>query len=90
MHKIEIEAKLKKVLDKLYKKDKHKFEIVWKKIDEIVGSFNVEHYKNLKRPLQEFKRVHIDRNFVLIFKYFKSKDVVRFYDLDHHSNIYRK
>ena len=90
MHKIEIEEKLKKTLDRLYKKDKHKFEIIWKKITEISTCFNVEHYKNLKKPLQEFRRVHIDKNFVLMFKYLKSKNTTKFYDFDHHDNIYKK
>jgi YafQ family addiction module toxin component len=88
MRRLEIEKKLQDTLKKIFKKDRKKYKIIWKKINEILVCSNVEHYKNLKFPLNEFKRVHIDSNFVLIFKYNKSEDIVLFYDLDHHDKIY--
>ncbi len=90
MRLIEIEKNLYKNLVKLLKKDKKRYEIIWKKINEVANCFDVEHYKNLRFPLQEFKRVHVDKSFVLIFKYNKIKDIIRFYDLDHHDKIYKK
>jgi len=89
MREFEIEEKLHKILKKLFKKDRLKYEIIWKKINEILTIPDVEHYKNLRAPLQDFKRVHIDKSFVLIFKYDKSIDEVRFYDFDHHDKIYK-
>ena len=88
MCKFEVEFALHKALQKLFKKDKKRYEIVWNKIKEIINSENVEHYKNLRRPLNDFKRVHIDKSFVLIFKYDSDKDKVIFYDFDHHDKIY--
>lgn len=90
MREFDIEEKLHKILEKLAKKDKFRYDIIWKKIHEIVNSPNIEHYKNLKSPLNEFKRAHIDKSFVLIFRYNKTKDLVIFEDFDHHDNIYRK
>jgi YafQ family addiction module toxin component len=89
MHKFEIEEKLHQILEKLFKKDKKRYEIVWKKINEVINSSDVEHYKNLKFPMNEFKRVHIDKSFVLVFKYDKTNNTIRFYDLDHHDKIYK-
>ncbi len=89
MHKFEIEEKLHQILKKLFKKDKKGYEIVWKKITEIINNLNIEHYKNLKFPMNEFKRVHIDKSFVLVFKYDKINDKIKFYDLDHHDKIYK-
>ncbi len=89
MHKFEIEEKLHQILKKLFKKDKKRYEIVWKKITEIINNLNIEHYKNLKFPMNEFKRVHIDKSFVLVFRYDKINDKIRFYDLDHHNKIYK-
>jgi len=89
MHKFEIEEKLHQILKKLFKKDKKRYEIVWKKITEIINNLNIEHYKNLKFPMNEFKRVHIDKSFVLVFKYDKINDKIKFYDLDHHDKIYK-
>ena len=83
------EVKLKKKLSILFKKDNRRYFILMKKIEEILATDNVDHYKNLRKPLQDYKRVHIDAHFVLIFKYDNSKDTVYFYDLDHHDNIYK-
>ena len=90
MHKFEIEEKLHQILKKLSRKDKNRYEIIWKKINEIINSSDIEHYKNLKFPMSEFKRVHIDKSFVLVFKCNKRDDKVKFYDLDHHDKIYKK
>jgi len=89
MHKFEIEEKLHQLIKKLFKKDKKKYEIIWKKITEVINNSNIEHYKNLKFPMNGFKRVHIDKSFVLIFKYDKANDKIRFHDLNHHDKIYK-
>jgi len=83
MYKFDVEEKLHQILKKLFKKDKKKYEIVWKKINEIINSSNIEHYKNLKFPMNGFKRVHIDKSFILVFKYDKTNNKIKFYDLDH-------
>jgi len=90
MREFEIEANLRKIISKLLKKEKHRYDILMSKMDEILTCENVEHYKNLRKPLQQFKRVHINSNFILAFKYIKNHDLVIFYDLDHHDNIYKK
>jgi len=90
MRKFEIESRLHKLLQKLCKRDLKKYKIIWKKIYEIASGENVEHYKNLRAPLNEFKRVHIDNSFVLLFKYDRIQDKIIFYDLDHHDKIYSK
>lgn len=89
MRKFLIEEKLKKILRKLYKKDKVAYTALTSKIQEILACKDVNHYKNLKTPLQHLKRVHIKGSFVLTFKYAESEDKVIFYDFDHHDNIYK-
>ena len=89
MHKFDIEKKLHKILKKLFKKDKKSYEIIWKKINEVVKSVDIEHYKNLRYPMSQFKRVQIG-HFVLVFKYDKKEDKIQFYDFDHHDKIYKK
>ena len=90
MHDFSIDKKLQEILRKIYKKDRKKYEIIFKKINQIVNNPNIENYKNLKSPLNKFKRVHIDDSFVLIFKYNKQEDKIYFYDFDHHDKIYIK
>ena len=84
------EEKLLKKLSIVFKKDPRRYKILMKKVEEIITSNKIDHYKNLRRPLQDFKRVHIDAHFVLVFKYEKNEDVIFFYDFNHHDNIYKK
>ena len=88
MRDFSLEEGLRKTLQKIAKKDKIMHEIVMNKIEEIVFCENVNHYKNLRAPMQQFKRVHIKGSFVLIFKYLPSEEKVIFFELGHHDNIY--
>jgi YafQ family addiction module toxin component len=89
MRDFTLENGLKKELSKLKKKSKVRYLGVREKMQEILNVKSVEHYKNLKKPLQKYKRVHIDSSFVLIFSYNSKTDVVNFFKLDHHDNIYK-
>ncbi|MCX6803717.1 MAG: addiction module toxin RelE [Candidatus Diapherotrites archaeon] len=70
-----ISEELKEIIKKLVKKEPKRAEILHKKIHQIINSdeFTIEHYKNLKSPKQNLKRVHIDKSFVLVFHYDKEK-----------------
>ena len=89
MRNKEIKPHLKKILKKLSKKDKKAYEIILGKIGEVLICEGVEHYKNLRKPLQHLKSVHIKSSFVLTFKYIKSEDKIVFCDFDYHDNIYK-
>lgn len=89
MREFEIKPDLYKKLVKLSKKDRNSYEAVMKKIDEVVNSPDVEHYKNLRYDMKDSKRAHIG-HFVLVFSYDKAKDLISFEDYDHHDNIYRR
>ena len=83
---------LKYKMKKIFRKDKERYKILVKKIEEIAGSdeFTIEHYKNLKYEMKDQKRVHIDKSFVLTFKYDKKAKFILFTDFDHHDDIYEK
>lgn len=81
--------KLQRILKKLSKKDKILFEQILSKINEIINSADVEHYKNLKYDLSDYKGVHVG-HFVLVFKYLKKGNIISFEDFDHHDIIYKK
>ncbi|MDP6294137.1 MAG: addiction module toxin RelE [Candidatus Woesearchaeota archaeon] len=88
MREFEIKPKLRKILDKLHKKDRKTYNAVMQKIEEVLRSEGIEHYKNLRHDLKQFSRVHIG-SFVLVFSYNKQSDFVIFIDYDHHDNIYK-
>jgi len=85
-------SNLKETLRKLFKKDKKRYEILMKKIEQISSSdeFSIENYKNLRHDLKNQKRVHVDKSFVLTFRFYKKRNFILFLDFDHHDNIYNK
>ena len=77
-----------RILAKLQKKDKQLYENLLNKMSEILNSANIEHYKNLRYDMKEFKRAHVG-HFVLVFKFIKTSNIVFFSDFDHHDKIYK-
>lgn len=76
---------------KLSKKDKLRILILNKKVKEIINNDNssIDKYKNCRYDLKEYKRVHIDKSFVLLFKVYKEKNMIYFWWLKHHDEVYR-
>ncbi len=89
MRSFAIEEKLQKTLEKISKKDKVLYQAFQRKVEEILTCANVDHYKNLRKPLQHLKRVHVLGPFVLTFLYLEPEDKIILYDLDHHDTIYQ-
>jgi len=91
MFDFDISDELKFIIRKLCNKNKKKVDIINKKIKEIINcdKVSINHYKNLKYDLKEFKRVHIDNNFVLTFKVDILNNFILFVDFDHHDKIYK-
>jgi len=90
MFEFDLSDELKLKIRKLLKKDRRKVEIINKKIKEIVGNdtSTTDHYKNLRRDLKDYKRVHINTHFVLSFKVDKQKNFILFVDFEHHDKAY--
>ena len=88
MYSLEFRKTVEKQFHKLAKKNPAKLEIILTKIDDIC--LNPYHYKNLRKPLQHLKRVHVDSSFVIVFSVDENSKTVTIEDYDHHDNIYRK
>jgi len=86
-YSVSIRSSLDSKLQKLSKRNKKLVDIIKKKVEEIVK--NPQHYKNLRAPLQDLKRVHIDRHFVLTFSVDESTKTITLEDFDHHDSIYK-
>jgi YafQ family addiction module toxin component len=87
MRKVEIDKRLEKQLNILFKKDRRKYLIIKKKMEEIKECSNPGHYKNLRAPFQELKEVHINTHFILTFQYIESKDTLIFSRFCHHNDL---
>ena len=88
MYALDIKPEADKIFKKLAKKNPKQLVIIHKKIQEIREN-PLHGYKFLRKPLQLFNRVHIDKHFVLVFKVDHSHQVVDMYYFDHHDNVYR-
>ncbi len=56
------------------------------KINEICSSSDINHYKNLKYSLKQFKRVHVNNSYVILFV--DKDNTIYFVDYAHHDKIY--
>ena len=86
MYKIHVRKKVERVLRKLAKKDKVTSIYISKKIKEIKE--NPYHFKPLRKPLQNFWRVHIG-NYVLIYSINEKTKTVIIERYKHHKEIYK-
>lgn len=85
MYGLEIRESIDKVFAKLAKKDKVSFQYIAKKIIEIRE--NPYHFKPLKNPLQNFRRVHIG-NYVLFYSIDEKRKTVIIERYKHHDEAY--
>ena len=78
---------LVKKLSKLKKRNPAHYDIVRKKMDQILA--NPDHRtKDLHYDMKGIQRVHIG-HFVLVFIVDSIKKIISFEDYDHHDNIYK-
>jgi len=87
--RIIISDDLRKTLVILKRKNKTMFEMVEKKIVQIASldSVSIQHFKNLRSPLSDFKRVHLG-SYVLLFRV-QAKNII-FDSFEHHDKIYQR
>ena len=88
MYSYELRKSVEKIFFKLAKKNSKQLMIIEKKIQEIRE--NPQHYKNLRKPLQHLKRVHIDKSFVMVFSVDENKKHIIIENYDHHDEIYKR
>ncbi len=82
----EVSKGLERELEKLQKKNKSRFEIILRKMGEIIT--DPYHYKPLQHNMKGLRRVHIEKSFVLVFEINEYENKVIFWDIDHHDKIY--
>ena len=87
MYSLAIKPDLDKELAKVYRRNRRLYGIIMKKVEEIMH--NPHHYKNLSYPLNLWKRVHIDKSFVLAFSVDENSKTVTLEDFEHHDKIYK-
>ena len=81
---------LQKKMQKLHKKDPMLARAFKRKLEEIVAhdERTIDTYKNLKSPLNEFKRIHLTDNFIILFKVYKQDNFIHITDICHWDKAY--
>ncbi|MBS3097469.1 addiction module toxin RelE [Candidatus Woesearchaeota archaeon] len=88
MYDLNIKPEADKIFFKLSKKNPVQLKDIHNKINEIRSNPHHKH-KFLRKPLQLFNRVHIDKHFVLLFKIDHTSKVVDIYYYNHHDKVYK-
>lgn len=86
MYDLEVREIVDKIFKKLAKRDKVSFEYASKKIGEIRQ--NPYHFKPLKKPLENFRRVHIG-SYVLVYSIDEKRKIVIIERYKHHDEVYQ-
>jgi len=82
---LDVSEKLDRVFAKLAKKDKLQFEILTRKINEII--VNPKIGEPLTGNMAGQRSVHV-RNFVLVYEIIEHEKIVKLLDYDHHDIVY--
>ena len=90
MFSCKLSKKLLKKTSKLNHKDQILAQIFYKKVQEVVSRdiTSINAYKNLRSPQNEFKRIHLTDNFILLFNVDFNKRHIIFVDILHWDNVF--
>ncbi len=86
MYSLEVVEKVDKTFRKLQKKDSVQFEVLSRKISEILE--NPQQFKPLKSPMQHMRRVHVG-SFVLVYDIDEARRVITIRRYEHHDTVYK-
>ena len=81
MYKLELRQIVDKIFLKFSKKNKNILKIIEKKIKYILENPYI--FKPLKYPLQNIRRVHIDKSFVLLYSIDENRKTIIIENFDH-------
>lgn len=85
-YELEISDDVDKIFAKMAKRDKSTLAAIDKKVSEIL--LNPHHFKPLRAPMQNLRRVHIGGCFVLVYEIDEGRKVVKLIEFEHHDNAY--
>ncbi len=88
MYDVGLRKPVEKAFFKLARKNPRQLEVICKKVEEIRK--DPHRFKNLRSPLQNLKRVHIDKSHVLLYSIMESKNRIVIEAYEHHDRIYER
>ena len=86
-YSLEVREGIKKIFEKIRKRDPAQEQAIKKKIEQILE--DPERFKPLHAPMQNKRRVHVYGSFVLIYSFKKPENIVIIEDYLHHDEAYK-
>lgn len=84
---LEIEENCKKRLAKAGSKNPELKKAVGHKLKQILE--DPYRFKPLRFPLQNKRRVHVLKSFVIVYEVLEKEKIIRVLHIEHHDNVYR-
>jgi mRNA-degrading endonuclease RelE of RelBE toxin-antitoxin system len=88
MYSVSFKPDLWKEFLRLNRKDPKQFRILMKKVDEILK--DPHRFKNLRAPLNDWKRVRIQNKFILTYSVDEESRVVTLELYEHRDRVYER
>lgn len=85
-YSLEVLPSCKKEIDSLCNKNNVLREALHKKIKQVLE--NPQHFKPLRKPLQNKRRAHVLKSFVLIYELNEKEKIVTLTGFSHHDDAY--
>ena len=87
VYKLEVSEQLHKAFSKLAKRNKRRLKLINNKVNQILEYPKIG--KPLKKPLQNRRRVHINKSYVLIYSIDQKRKVIKLLEFEHHKRAYK-
>lgn len=90
MFKFDLSPNFEKDLKRIHVKNRALYIIFRRKMREIIENdlISIDRYKHLKSPLNDYQRIHLTGQYILLFKVNKSENRVTFMSIKHWDNAY--
>ena len=86
VYTLEKRENIDKIFSKLAKRNPKQMHIIYKKLKQVLE--DPQRFKPLRSDMKNYREVHIDKHFVLIYSVDEVRRVVILEDYDHHENIF--
>jgi len=87
MYALAVRRSVDEIFSKLAKKNPKQMIIIEKKVEQILA--NPHHFKPLRAPMQNLRRVHVGKSFVLVYSIDEERKLVTIEDYAHHDEVYQ-
>lgn len=77
---------VEKIFAKMSKRDRHSLIVIYKKLEEVCQ--DPQRFKPLNAPMQNLRRVHVLKSFVIIYSIDESTHSIWIEDFAHHDEVY--